>query len=204
LRCSLLPLAADATAPLPGDNRWVSVRSWPRRTLAFVSSAEPRRTLTRRAIISDTCVALVAVLAALAAVRFDNPAARVAAVLTTAPLAARRRAPLAVFWVVLAAVLAAGNNNTIVSFGAILYAAYSAVVCSRYRGLALVSLPVAGLILTAAFQNTAPPLPGRGSALVILLAITVIGNAVRVWRARVGDSGWSWSERGSRGSCTMW
>jgi signal transduction histidine kinase len=145
--------------------------------------------LTRRAIMADTCVALAAVLAALAAVKFDNPAARVAAVLTTAPLAARRRAPLAAFWVVLAAVLAAGNNNTIVSIGAIMYAGYCAVVYSRYRGLALLSLPVAGLILTAAFQNTAPPLPGRVSALVILLAITVIGNAVRVWRARVGDSG---------------
>jgi hypothetical protein len=51
------------------------------------------------------------------------------------------------------------------------------------------SLPVAGLILTAAFQDTAPPLPGRVSALVIMLAITVIGNAVRVWRVRAADSG---------------
>ena len=167
----------------------MSVRSWPRRALAFVSSAEPRTALTLRAIMVDTCLALAAVLAVLAAVKFDNPAARVAAVLTTALLAARRLAPLAAFWVILAAVIATGSNNTFVSIAATVYAAYCAVVYSRYRGLALLSLPLAGLILTAAFQNTAPSLPGRVSALVILLTTTLIGNAVRVWRARAGDSG---------------
>ncbi|HEY2640714.1 MAG TPA: histidine kinase [Streptosporangiaceae bacterium] len=75
------------------------------------------------------------------------------------------------------------------SFAATLFAAYCAVVYRRHRGLALLSLPLAGLILTAAFQNTTPPLPPRAGALVILLAITVFGNAVRVWRSRAGDSG---------------
>jgi signal transduction histidine kinase len=39
------------------------------------------------------------------------------------------------------------------------------------------------------FRDTTPPLPGRLSVLVILLAIAGFGNAVRVWRARAGDSG---------------
>jgi signal transduction histidine kinase len=156
--------------------------------MAFLGSAEPRTALPRQAIIADTGLALAAVLAALATVNIDSLAARVGAVLTTAPLAARRRAPLAAFWVILAGIMM-NANNTIASVAATVVAAYCAVGYSRYRGLALLSLPLAGLILTAAFQDTTPPLPGRVSALVILLATTVVGNAVRVWRARAGDSG---------------
>jgi signal transduction histidine kinase len=157
--------------------------------MVFLGSTEPRTALPRQAIIADACLALVAVLAALAAVQSDPLAAKVAEVLITAPLAARRLAPLAAFWAILIGVITRGSDNTIVSVAATVFAGYCAVVYSRYRGLALLSLPLAGLILTAAFQNTTPPLPGRMSALVILLAITVFGNAVRVWRARAGDSG---------------
>jgi signal transduction histidine kinase len=165
------------------------VRSWPRGAIAFLGSTEPRTALPRQAIIIDACLALVAVLAALAAVESDSLAARVAAVLTTAPLAARRLAPLAAFWAILIGAIMLGSDNTIVSYIAIMVAAYCAVVYSRYRGLALLSLPLAGLIVAAMFQDTTPPLPGRLSALVVLLAITGFGNAVRVWRARAGDSG---------------
>jgi signal transduction histidine kinase len=173
--------------PLPGDNRRVSVHSWLQRSLAFLTSAEPRTALSRRAIMADACLALAAVLAALATA--TTPGARIVGVVTAAALAARRLAPLAAFWVILGAVLAAGSNNNAISIAAILFAAYCAVVYSRHRGLALVSLPLAGLILTAAFQNTTLPLPPRATALVILLAITVFGNAVRVWRSRAGDRG---------------
>ena len=152
--------------------------------MAFLGSTEPRTALPRQAIITDACLALVAVLAALVATESG-----VAAVLTTAPLAARRLAPLAAFWAILiGAIIGAGSDNTIVSI-AIVVAAYCAVVYSRYRGLALLSLPLAGLIVAAMFRDTTPPLPGRLSALVVLLAITGFGNAVRVWRARAGDSG---------------
>ena len=157
--------------------------------MAFLGSTEPRTALPRQAIILDACLALVAVLAAMVAVESGPLAARVAAVLSTAPLAARRLAPLTAFWAVLIGAIMLGSDNTIVSYIAIMVAAYCAVVYSRYRGLALVSLPLAGLIVAAMFQDTAPPLPGRLSALVVLLAITGFGNAVRVWRARAGDSG---------------
>src|SRR5580704_5151300 len=157
--------------------------------MAFLGSTEPRTALPRQAIIIDACLALVAVLAALAAVESDSLAARVAAVLTTAPLAARRLAPLAAFWAILIGAITLGSDNTIVSYIAIMVAAYCAVVYSRHRGLALLSLPLAGLIVAAMFRDTTPPLPGRLSALVILLAIAGFGNAVRVWRARAGDSG---------------
>jgi signal transduction histidine kinase len=157
--------------------------------MAFLGSREPQTALPRQAIITDACLALVAVLAALAAATLNTPVVSIAAVLTTAPLAARRLAPLAAFWVILAAIIMMGNGNTIVSIATVVVAAYSAVVYSQYRRLALLSVPLAGLILTAAFRDTAPPLPRRVSALVILLAITVFGNAIRAWRARAGDSG---------------
>jgi signal transduction histidine kinase len=111
-----------------------------------------------------------------------------AAVLTTAPLAARRLAPLATFWAILAATVATSHDGTIVTYAAVVLAGYCAVVYSRFRGLALLSLPLAGVIVSAAFQDTAPPLPGRVSALVVLVAIMIVGNAVHVWRRRAGDS----------------
>src|SRR3984893_17507267 len=152
--------------------------------MAFLGSTEPRTALPRQAIITDACLALAAVLAALVATESG-----VAAVLTTAPLAARRLAPLAAFWAILIGAIMLGSDNTIVSYIAIMVAGYCAVVYSRYRGLALLRLPLAGLIVAGLFRHTTPPLPGRLSALVILLAITGFGNAVRVWRARAGDSG---------------
>jgi signal transduction histidine kinase len=111
-----------------------------------------------------------------------------AAVVTTAPLAARRLAPLATFWAILAATVATSRYGTAVTFAAAVLAAYGAVVYSRFRGLALLSLPVAGVIVSAAFKDTAPPLPGRATALVVLVAIMIVGNAARVWKQRARDS----------------
>src|SRR5215469_8179976 len=87
------------------DNRQVMVHSWPRRVRAFLGSAEPRAALSRRAILADGCLALAAVVAALAEVNSGTSAAWVAAVVSTAPLAARRSAPLAAFWVMLTGVI---------------------------------------------------------------------------------------------------
>ena len=179
-------------APFPGHNGRVSMRSWQRRAAAFLGRTEPRTPVSRQAAVADACLALTAVLAVLALAEanfFGTSAEAVAAVLTMAVLAARRLAPLACFWVILDVILVVRNGNSLVSIAAAVVAAYCAVVHSPYRRLALLSLPAAGLILTAAFQNTAPPLPGRVSALVIMLAITVVGNAVRVWRVRAADSG---------------
>jgi signal transduction histidine kinase len=111
-----------------------------------------------------------------------------AAVVTTAPLAARRLAPLATFWAILAATVAVRDYDTAVTFAAAVLAAYSAVVYSRFRGLALLSLPLAGVIVAAAFQDTTPPLPGQATAPLILIAIMLVGNTARVWKQRAGAS----------------
>ena len=85
------------------------VNSWPLRVRAFLSSAEPRAALSRRAFVADGLLALAAVVAALAALNSGTSAARVAAVVSTTPLAARRSAPLAAFWVMLTGLLLAGD-----------------------------------------------------------------------------------------------
>src|SRR5690348_17146934 len=48
--------------------------------------------------------------------------------LTTAPLAFRRRYPVTTFGVIFAAVLAAHNHVTTITFAAVIFAAYSAVL----------------------------------------------------------------------------
>jgi signal transduction histidine kinase len=117
------------------------------------------------------------------------PAAAAFSVLvTTAPLALRRIRPLTAFWVVfLGTVLTSSYINT-VTIIAVLLAAYSAVVHSPHRGAALTSVPAAGLVATAMFSNTAPPMPGRFAALLLLVAVALVGNAVQMSRRRADDS----------------
>jgi signal transduction histidine kinase len=115
-------------------------------------------------------------------------AAVAAAVATSVPLAARRVLPLTTFWAVLGATAATSSYTTLATFVAITFAAYNAVVRSRFRGGALLSLPLAALAVMAMFPNSAPPLPARASPLFIFIPILIVGNAVHVWRRRAGDS----------------
>ena len=115
-------------------------------------------------------------------------AAVAAAVATSVPLAARRVLPLTTFWAILGATAATSYYATLATFVAITFAAYNAVVRSRFRGGALLSLPLAALAVMAMFPNSAPPLPARASPLFIFIPILIVGNAVHVWRRRAGDS----------------
>jgi signal transduction histidine kinase len=163
------------------------------RALAFARSAEPRAAVTRRAISIDTVLAAAATVAALAA---GPPPARLLGpllvALTTAPLALRRVFPLTTFWTIMAAIVAAyyGDNNAgLVTFLTVAFAAYSAVVHSRYRGAALLSMPLATVLVIALFADTAPPIPARATPLLIFIPIMIVGNAVHRWARRAGDSG---------------
>jgi signal transduction histidine kinase len=109
-------------------------------------------------------------------------------VLTIAPLAVRRRYPITVFVVILTAVFATHNHVTIVTFLAVVFAAYSAVAHSRLRGMAVLTVFTGGVIVTAAFPDTTPPLPARYSALLVLLLTASIAVMMRGWRERAGDS----------------
>ncbi|MGH3233498.1 MAG: sensor histidine kinase [Streptosporangiaceae bacterium] len=108
--------------------------------------------------------------------------------LTTAPLAFRRRYPATAFCVIMTAVLVVHNYITTVSFAAVIFAAYSAVMYSRFRRMALLGVTAAAVIVTAAFPNTTPPVPARYTALLILAPTVAVAIAMRTWRRRAGDS----------------
>ena len=145
------------------------------------------------------------------------------AALTTAPLALRRVFPLTAFWAIMAAVVAAyypQNQATMVTFLTVAFAAYSAVVHSRYHGAALLSMPLVTVLVIALFADTAPPIPARATPLLIFIPIMIVGNAVHQWARRAATPArgfarprpstrrrpgarWRWSGRASRARCTM-
>jgi signal transduction histidine kinase len=99
----------------------------------------------------------------------------------------RRIYPVAVFWLILAGLLADGSEN-FVAVVALLLAAYSAIVHSRFRGAALISVLFVAVAVTAAYPDTSVPQPGRFTALFMLVPVVLVGNAVYQWKSRAGDS----------------
>src|SRR5580693_6321370 len=153
-------------------------RAWPSRLLAFARVTEPRHVLSYRAVGLDALLACAAVIASLTIDERlpGGEAALAAQLITTAPLTLRRVYPVAVFWVVLLGIVAESQDANFISFGAIMLAAYSAVVHSRYRGAAVLSVLVAGVMVTAIFSDTTIPQPGRFTALFILVPAVLVGK----------------------------
>ena len=108
--------------------------------------------------------------------------------LTTAPLAFRRRYPATAFGVIFAAVLVAHDHDTTITFGAVIFAAYSAVLYSRFRWAALLAVGTGAVIATAAFPDTTPQVPARFTALLVLVPTAAVAVGMRGWRQRAGDS----------------
>ena len=172
--------------------RLSELRDWPARLLAFARSTEPRRAPGRAAVGLDALLAYIAVIASL---MIGNPhrgdagrAALAAVLLTTVPLALRRVYPISVFWVVLLGVVCESSDANFISVVVFVLAAYSAIMHSRLRGAAVLSLLLAGIMVTALFTDTEVPQPGRFSVLLILITVVLVGNAVRRWRRQAGDS----------------
>jgi signal transduction histidine kinase len=148
--------------------------------------------------VVDTAIAVVATVAAVWAAVARNqsspwlPATPTPVVLgialTTAPLALRRRYPATSFGIIMAAVIATSGYTTTVSFAAVIFAAYSAVAYSRYWRMALLTVSIAAIIVTAAFADTTPPVPARFTAFLILLPTVAVAIVMRSWRQRAGDS----------------
>jgi signal transduction histidine kinase len=127
--------------------------------LAFAGSAEPRAVLPRRSLIFDILFALLITVASLAAVTFTFHDGIPAALATSVPLAARRRFPLAVFLIVVAAALVTESHATDVTVLAIVIGGYSAAVHSRFRGAALLTLIPAGIVVAWQFWRASPASP---------------------------------------------
>jgi signal transduction histidine kinase len=103
-------------------------------------------------------------------------------VLTALPLAARRRYPLAVFWVVLSATLATTGSETWITVLTAVIAAYSVIAHSRNRVPAAASIVLAAVLAAAADQDIAPSLPSWLGPYVILLSAGTLASFVRFWR----------------------
>jgi len=163
--------------------------------LAFARSTEPRSAVSRRAIGIDTALAAVATVVAALAAGPSSAFARepLLVILTAAPLALRRVFPLATFWTIMAAFVGTYYGRTygptIFTILILAFAAYSAVVHSRYRGAALLSMPLATGLVSALFQNAKLPVPAWAIPLLIFIPIMIVGDAVHRWARRAGDSG---------------
>ncbi|MBL1086501.1 two-component sensor histidine kinase [Streptomyces actinomycinicus] len=109
-------------------------------------------------------------------------------VLSTLPLAARRRYPLAQFVAVLGAALAIGSSASWITVLACVMGAYSAVVYSRYRIAAIAVLVIAAALSGVAFRNADPVLPGWSSPGFVLLVAGMLASLVRYLQLRLASS----------------
>jgi signal transduction histidine kinase len=193
---------------------WLARRA--RRAAAYGRAAEGRPALGGVSNVADVAIAALALVLALIAVLDDHNGGGtrtisypghqteeifgggnappvtawvlIAVVLTTAPLAVRRKYPISTFCVILAALIAGRGNATAFTFAAAIFAAYSAVVYSSRRLLALVSLGVGAIIVTTVYPNTTPPVEPQYTALLVLLPTVAAGNMMRTWRRRAGSA----------------
>ena len=134
----------------------------------FARSVEPRSLPSRKALYADAALAALVL-----AVRLQNGGKGIALLVATVPLAARRRYPLAACLLLVVGVYATRHDAKQIAIATVVFAGYSAVRYSRFRGAALVTVLWLGVIVGAALFGT--------TALLILvsLALTVtVGYAV--------------------------
>ena len=109
-------------------------------------------------------------------------------VATTVPLAFRRTYPTAAFGVILVAFIATRSYATAISVAAAIFAAYSAVVYSKYRRTTLLALLAGAIIITVAYPEASAQVAARYTPLLVLLPVAAVGNMMRMWRERAGES----------------
>ncbi|MEU5030287.1 sensor histidine kinase [Streptomyces milbemycinicus] len=110
------------------------------------------------------------------------------AVLASAPLALRRRYPLAVLWIVTVAVALTPSETPRITSYACVIAAYGAAAYSPYRRATLASLPVAVFALSRLADGTLPVVQNEYIPLLILVPIVVAANGLRTWQLRAGET----------------
>jgi signal transduction histidine kinase len=109
-------------------------------------------------------------------------------VLTTLPLAARRRYPLLTFVVVVCAAQFVREDATWITLLAYVIAAYSAIAYSRYRVQAIAGLVLAAVLAGVAFRHADPALPAWSGPFFVLLVAGVLASFVRFWQRRLKAS----------------
>jgi signal transduction histidine kinase len=117
------------------------------------------------------------------------PTVFIAAALTALPLAVRRLFPITVWLAIVAAIVVVRQAAVPpVAFGTAVFAAYSAVVHSRYRNLAIGAMLAVTLAVTATYADTLPQFPGRLTALFAVAPAAAAGLGIRELRRRLTDS----------------
>jgi signal transduction histidine kinase len=116
----------------------------------------------------------------------------VAAALTGLPLAARRLSPIMSWLVIVAAIAVIAPSRYVaiptVASATAVFAAYSAVLHSRYRNLAIAAVLVVGAAVAGTFGNELPRFPARLTAIVTLAAAVAAGLGIRELLRRLRDS----------------
>jgi signal transduction histidine kinase len=138
---------------------------------ASVVPVEQRSLPSRHALYADAALAALVLAARLST--HSGGGKGIAVLVATAPLAARRRFPLAACLLLVIGVYATRHEAKEIAIVTVVFAGYSAVRYSRFRGAALVTVLWLGVIVGAALFGT--------TALLILvsLALTVtVGYAV--------------------------
>jgi signal transduction histidine kinase len=138
--------------------------------LAFPRSVEPRSLPSKTALYADAAIAGLALAARLS---MSSGEKGVALLLATVPLAARRRFPLAACLLLVIGVYATRHDAKQIAIATVVFAGYSAVRYSRFRGAALVTVLWLGVIVGAALFGTTVLL------ILVSLALTAtVGYAV--------------------------
>ncbi|MFD9108570.1 sensor histidine kinase [Streptomyces bottropensis] len=109
----------------------------------------------------------------------------IVAIIASAPLTLRRRYPLAVLWIVLAAVMATPHDAPRLTFYACVVAAYSAAAYSPRRIPTLASLGMAVLLVST--DSALPTVPDQYAPYLILVPIVVAANGLRTWKLRTDE-----------------
>jgi signal transduction histidine kinase len=163
--------AGGAIMRLMPEHTPTTVRRRLRLALEFAGSVQPRSLPSRRDRLTDAALAVLIVLAA--ALTAHSGGDTVALLIALALLAARRRYPLAACVLLVMEVLATRYHAMPIAPLIVVFAGYSAVAYSRFRGAALVTVPWLWVIVGTSLWGT--------TALLILvsLALTVtVGYAV--------------------------
>jgi signal transduction histidine kinase len=129
---------------------------------------------------------------ALPAIAYHQIAWAIVMLVIAAPLAARRRYPLAMLWVVMgtAVVVSTLTDDRATlrfSFYACVIAAYSAAVYSPYRVPALASQSVAALLYSQLQSSMLSTVSAEAVPILVLLPIAIATDGLRRWRRRADE-----------------
>ncbi|PSL04626.1 signal transduction histidine kinase [Haloactinopolyspora alba] len=117
----------------------------------------------------------------------QTTSAVVVAVVAAAALVFRRRYPLAVLWVVLAATMTASTDEPSLTFLACVIAAFSAAAYSPYRVPTLASVAGAAVLFGVFVDSVFPVVPAEYAPLIVLVPIAVAADGLRRWKLRADE-----------------